>query len=38
MTRECKVCGRDQSDRPAIFKNEDWCCENHRKMLRGGRG
>lgn len=30
----CKNCGKSQSDRPAIFKGEDWCSDLCRKALQ----
>lgn len=31
----CKVCGLTDENKPTCFRGEDWCCENHRKILVG---
>lgn len=31
----CKVCGTVDSAKPQIFRGEDWCCDLHRKMVKG---
>lgn len=32
---DCKVCGKPDNEKPAIFKGEDYCCDDHRKVLTG---
>jgi hypothetical protein len=33
----CRVCGTPDHQKPQIFKNEAWCCDNHRKVIDGER-
>lgn len=35
MDKNCAVCGASQKNRPAIFRNEDYCCDLCRKVLTG---
>lgn len=35
MDKNCKVCGESQANRPAIYRNEDYCCDLCRKVLGG---
>lgn len=30
----CRVCGKVDAEKPAAFRGEDWCCENHRKVVQ----
>ena len=29
----CKVCRKEDSQKPQINRGDDWCCEDHRKMI-----
>lgn len=31
----CKICGKNDSERPLVFRGEEFCCDDHRKMLTG---
>lgn len=31
----CLICGTIDPDKAMCFRTEDWCSENHRKMLFG---
>lgn len=33
--RSCKVCGLPDDQKPMVYRGEDWCCEQHRKVLTG---
>lgn len=26
-------CGKVDAEKPMCFRGEDWCCENHRKLV-----
>lgn len=30
-----KECGKTDDQKPMIFRNTDWCCDNHRKVVQG---
>lgn len=30
---KCRVCGTKDRDKPQIFKAEEWCSDNHRKLI-----
>lgn len=32
---DCRICQTPDKDKPMIFRNTDWCCENHRKVGLG---
>jgi len=32
--RPCEVCGTDGA-RPMVFRGEQFCCDNHRKVIIG---
>ena len=32
---DCRVCKTRDDKKPQIFRNEDWCCDNHRKVILG---
>ena len=32
---DCRVCGTRDDKKPQIFRNESWCCDNHRKIILG---
>jgi hypothetical protein len=32
-SNNCLVCGKPDEEKAMCFKGEDWCCENHRKVL-----
>lgn len=32
---ECEVCGLPDSEKPMVFRGEQWCCDDHRKVLMG---
>lgn len=38
MDKNCAVCGASQEKRPAIFRNEDYCCDLCRKVISGEVG
>lgn len=31
----CKVCGTPDSQKPMCFRGEEWCSDDHRKVLSG---
>lgn len=31
----CKVCNKDDSQKPMAFRGEEWCSEAHRKEIQG---
>jgi hypothetical protein len=31
----CRICGTPDSEKPMCFRKEDWCSENHRKLIAG---
>lgn len=35
MDKNCAICGTSQAKRPAIYRNEDYCCDLCRKLLGG---
>lgn len=37
MDDYCHVCGKDQKERPAIYRGEIWCSDHCRKVLSGER-
>lgn len=32
---DCAVCGTPDSDKPMCYKGENYCSENHRKVIAG---
>lgn len=32
------TCGKVDKDKPMCFRGEDWCCDNHRKLVAAQRG
>lgn len=34
---KCRVCGTEDQDKPMAFRGEDWCSDNHRKIIAGER-
>jgi hypothetical protein len=33
LLNPCRICGKFDSEKPMCFKGENWCCENHRKLI-----
>lgn len=33
--KNCRVCGTEDKDKPAIFRGEEFCCDRHRKIIAG---
>lgn len=33
--KDCRVCGTPSDKKPMIFRGEDWCCDGHRKVVKG---
>jgi hypothetical protein len=31
----CLVCGKGDGDKPMVFRGEQWCSDNHRKVVIG---
>lgn len=32
---DCLVCATPDSKRPMIMRGEAWCCDGHRKVVKG---
>lgn len=33
--KDCEVCSTGYYDKPMAFRGENWCSDNHRKVMMG---
>ena len=33
LNKPCRVCGKLDADKPMAFVGEDWCSDDHRKVV-----